>query len=275
MVGFEKEIPLLVFAYTDELNSGFVLTNFRLIWRYSDGDEEYDIYLEDIQRAEAGRLLLARTMTIIDVTGKEYPRMYMTGMDNVDTFVAQFNEFIALIHGVDDEDTSAWPSYDDELEKSSTPAKKSAPAGGSTVNQDEYLQQLANFLEKTFAKAEFMFDRYIYPVGQDEKSTEKVKKAIAAYANLKNGEYGMVCCDITAFGGAEDGILLTNRGIYVHNPFESVHFFPYGEISSIELKGIIVKDIYINGLKVESPTGFDNAEKQKFATLLRHFKNHL
>ena len=119
LVGFAKEIPLLVFAYTDELNRGFVLTNFRLIWRYSDGDEEYDIYLEDIQRAEAGRLLLARTMTIIDVTGKEYPRMYMTGMDNVDTFVAQFNEFIALIHGVDDEDTSAWPSYDDELEKAS------------------------------------------------------------------------------------------------------------------------------------------------------------
>ena len=117
-----------------------------------------------------------------------------------------------------------------------------------------------------------MFDRYIYSAGRDDKSNDKIKKAIEAYGRLQNGEYGMVCCDITAFGGAEDGVLLTNKGIYVHNPFENVHYFPYEEISSIELKGIIVKDIYINGLKVESPAGFGNKEKQNFAALLRHFK---
>ena len=98
LVGYEKEVPLLVFAYTDELNSCFVLTNFRLIWRFSDGAEEHEIYLDDIARAESGRFVLARIMTIIDVIGKEYPRIYMTGMDNVDQFVAQFNEFIALIN---------------------------------------------------------------------------------------------------------------------------------------------------------------------------------
>ena len=276
LVGYEKEVPLLVFAYTDELNSGFVLTNFRLIWRFSDGAEEHEIYLDDIARAEAGRFVLARTMTITDVTGKEYPRIYMTGMDNVDRFVAQFNEFIALINGVDDEDTSSWPSYDNEPSRSHAPVKTTSPVQNrAPANNNDYLQFLASFIEKTFARREFIFDRYVYHFGRDSKSNEKIQKAVSAYANLKNGEAGLVCCDITAFGGAEDGVLLTNQGIYIHNPFESVHYFPYGEISSIELKGIIVKDIYINGFKVESPTGFGNTEKQNFAALLRHFKDNL
>ena len=268
---YKNEVPLLVFAYTDESNSGFVITNMRLVWRFGDGAEEHDVDLEDIERAEAGRFVLARTMTITDVTGKDYPRIYMTGMDNVDQFVAQFNEFIALIHGIDEEDTSGWPSYAEES-KPSAPAGKVNASSESAIDKREYIELLGNFLIKTFARAEFMFDRYIYFAGRDEKSNDKIKKAIEAYGRLQNGEYGMVCCDITAFGGAEDGVLLTNKGIYVHNPFENVHYFPYEEISSIELKGIIVKDIYINGLKVESPAGFGNKEKQNFAALLRHFK---
>lgn len=270
------EIPLLVFAYVDELNNGFVLTNQRLVWRYLDGQEEHDIDLEDIQHAEAGSSFLARVMRITDVTGKEYPKIYMTGMDNVDQFVAQFNEFIALINGVDDEDTSDWPSYNDEPKRTSATGMTSPTVQNRTpVNNNDYLQFLASFIEKTFARREFIFDRYVYHIGRDSKSNEKIQKAVSAYANLKNGEAGLVCCDITAFGGAEDGVLLTNQGIYVHNPFENVHYFPYREISSIELKGIIVKDIYINGFKIESPTGFGNTEKQNFTTLLRHFKDNL
>lgn len=272
----EGEVPLLVFAYVDELNNGFVLTNQRLVWRYLDGQEEHDIDLEDIQRAEAGSSFLVRVMRITDVTGKEYPKIYMTGMDNVDQFVAQFNEFIALINGIDDEDTSAWPSYNDETKRTSATVMTSPTIQNRTpVNNNDYLQFLASFIEKTFARREFIFDRYVYHIGRDSKSNEKIQKAVSAYANLKNGEAGLVCCDITAFGGAEDGVLLTNQGIYVHNPFENVHYFPYREISSIELKGIIVKDIYINGFKIESPTGFGNTEKQNFTTLLRHFKDNL
>ena len=273
---YEGEVPLLVFAYVDELNNGFVLTNQRLVWRYLDGQEEHDIDLEDIQRAEAGSSFLARVMRITDVTGKEYPKIYMTGMDNVDQFVAQFNEFIALINGVDEVDTSSWASHDDVPSRSSANVRTSPPVQNrAPVNNNDYLQFLASFIEKTFARREFIFDRYIYHVGRDSKSNEKIQKAVSAYASLKNGEAGLVCCDITAFGGAEDGVLLTNQGIYVHNPFEGVHYFPYVEISSIELKGIIVKDIYINGFKIESPTGFGNSEKQNFAALLKHFKDNL
>lgn len=273
---YEGEVPLLVFAYVDELNNGFVLTNQRLVWRYLDGQEEHDIDLEDIQRAEAGSSFLARVMRITDVTGKEYPKIYMTGMDNVDQFVAQFNEFIALINGVDEVDTSNWAFHDDAPSRSSATVRTPPPVQNrAPANNNDYLQFLASFIEKTFARREFIFDRYIYHVGRDSKSNEKIQKAVSAYASLKNGEAGLVCCDITAFGGAEDGVLLTNQGIYVHNPFEGVHYFPYVEISSIELKGIIVKDIYINGFKIESPTGFGNSEKQNFAALLKHFKDNL
>ena len=213
---YEGEVPLLVFAYVDELNSGFVLTNQRLVWRYSDGQEESDIDLEDIQRAEAGSSFLARVMRITDVTGKEYPKIYMTGMDNVDQFVSQFNEFIAIINGIDEVDTSDWSSYDDEPPRTSTPAKISNPSTqnyNQSANDNDYLQFLVSFIEKTFARREFIFDRYIYHIERDSKSNEKIQKAVSAYANLKNGEAGLVCCDITAFGGAEDGILLTNFGI--------------------------------------------------------------
>ena len=143
---------------------------------------------------------------------------------------------------------------------------------GASETSDENANEFADFLEETFAKSKFRFDNFVYPNGRDNKSTEKVNKAIATYANLKNGELGMVCCDITLLGSAEDGLLLTNMGIYVHNPYQKTSYFPYEKIYSIELKGIIVKDIYINGFKVI--TTFSNKEKENFVELLWHFSSH-
>ena len=268
---YKNEIPHLAFDYMgEEMKEGFVITNFRLVWHYSDGSDHYDVDLEDIQRVEAGRSVLARVMQITDVTGKKYPKIYLTGMDAIDIFVQQLNEFVAVMNGVDDEDVSDWPVYEDEQNYNRTPVTRSQPQE-RVANADA----LANFIVQTFARREFMFDRYIYPFGRDDKSNEKIAKAVNAYANLKGGEVPLVCCDITAFGGAEDGLLITDKGIYVHNSFDNVQYFPYESISSIELKGFLSKDIYINGFKIESPAGFDNSEKQNFAALLQHFMNNL
>lgn len=242
---YKGELPLFAFAYMgEEMNEGFVITNYRIIWRYSDGDYCGDVDLEDIRRVEIGRSVLARVMKIIDFTGKKYPDIYLTGMDSEEEFVNNLNEFIAVINGVDD--------IDDWSRPINTPVNKSAPR--SQVSTAD-VNKLANFVVQTFARGEFMFDRYIYPVGRDEKSNDKINKACTAYASLKDGEFPLVCCDITAFGGAEDVLLITNFGIYVHNPFDNVQHFPYQSISSIEAKGMLVKDIYINGFKVESPAG--------------------
>ena len=66
---------------------------------------------------------------------------------------------------------------------------------------------------------------------------------------------------------------MTNAGIHVHNPYEKTRYFPYESITSVELKGMFVKEVYINNFEIYSPAGFHNKEKENLANLFIYFRN--
>ena len=113
------------------------------------------------------------------------------------------------------------------------------------------------------------FYKYIYYLGDDDKSDQKITKAISSYAYLHEEEIPCICFDSTVMGGAEDGILVTNQGIYIHNPYEKVIYLTYQEIDSIEVQGVFSKDLYINNLKIYKPGGMDNTDIESFGRLIK------
>ena len=67
-------------------------------------------------------------------------------------------------------------------------------------------------------------------------------------------------------------IILTNMGIYVHNPSKDTKYFPYKKIRSIEIKGFLLKILYINDIEVV--TTLNPKELENFGALLMCFTAH-
>jgi hypothetical protein len=77
------------------------------------------------------------------------------------------------------------------------------------------------------------------------------KKAGAkqSYVSLKDDEKIICLRDSTVFGGAKEGICLTNHGIYWKSLGDERKFIRYSDIERIQMRE---GSLYINGLKVES-----------------------
>ncbi len=114
---------------------------------------------------------------------------------------------------------------------------------------------------------EYQFDSHIYHYGDDGKSRDKFVGATHSYAKLEADELPLVCFDSTLFGSAEDGLLMTTRGIWVHNYKEETKFYKYTEIQNLELRGLISKDIYIDGYKINT-SGVSSKDVKKFYQLM-------
>lgn len=114
------------------------------------------------------------------------------------------------------------------------------------------------------------FRKSIYFLGENEKSRQKITKARNAYARLVQGEIPLVCFDNTALGTAADGCLVTTRGVYVHNPMESVNFFEFKMFVIAEIRGVFLKDIYINDYKLDTNCMYAD-DKEGFAELINLF----
>ena len=84
-----------------------------------------------------------------------------------------------------------------------------------------------------------------------EKDQQKIGKAIAAYAPnvYNNKEYVILCVDDTVFGAADDGCLVTDQNIYVHNKnSEGVQIMPWAEVVNIYVdEGFLNDSVKING----------------------------
>jgi hypothetical protein len=63
---------------------------------------------------------------------------------------------------------------------------------------------------------------------------KKLKNAIAAYANSVSEKDVLVLIDNTAFGGAKDGVLITEDAIYAHNMAEKPRSIRLNEIKRID-----------------------------------------
>ena len=161
---------------------------------------------------------------------------------------------------------------------SQTSTSTSSNVNKKVHTQNDYNQEVAAVkdLMRTICnqREEYNFKSYVYYYGLNAKSDEKINKAIKSYAHLQSGEIPFLCFDSTVMGGADDGLLVTNFGIHIHNPYEDdMPFIPYSEIQSIEVKGFIVKDIYINGIKIYTPGAMSSDDKKNFVAILNGFVN--
>ena len=86
-----------------------------------------------------------------------------------------------------------------------------------------------------------------------EKGRMKIKKAVKAYTHNIRPKDVIFVFDTTVFGAADDGFLMTDKMICVHNAFESEnHFLYYPQIKTIMLrKGQLTYDIWVNDGKNE------------------------
>lgn len=108
---------------------------------------------------------------------------------------------------------------------------------------------------------------YYYGIGNEDK----FRGAIAEYANLRKNEVPLICYDDTIFGGAEDGFLVTTKGIHLHNDgMTSEEFFSWSDLHTIKPSndGTV---IYLNDKKAYSRGISEKA--QTFVAILHQLKS--
>ena len=116
----------------------------------------------------------------------------------------------------------------------------------------------------------FNFKKSVYYYGDGSKSQQKILGATKKYASIIDGEVPLICFDNTVFGSAAEGCLVTTRGVYVHNPMESVNFFEFKMFVIAEIRGVFLKDVYINDYKLDTNCMYAD-DKEGFTELINLF----
>ena len=114
---------------------------------------------------------------------------------------------------------------------------------------------------------ECKFKMYVYYYSSyDKKVFKKFTNAINYYAKIdEQSEIPLVCLDTTVMGGAEDGMLISTKGIYVHNSYESGSlFFHFNDIKSLKFNS---KNIFINDKKINIGA-MSSSDIDRFCTLI-------
>jgi len=83
----------------------------------------------------------------------------------------------------------------------------------------------------------------------DDIPSKKREGALQSYVSLKDDESIICLYDSTVFGGAKEGICLTNYGIYWKEIAEKGNSVIYSNIKDIQIKN---KQLFVNDLKVET-----------------------
>lgn len=133
-------------------------------------------------------------------------------------------------------------------------------------------------LEKSFAENHQLKCVYFNTAHCDRKTLKKVNSALEVYVGqLKEFEFPLIVFDPTTVGSANVGCLFSNFGIYVRNDGEQhTHFIDYEsyETDDITIRGLILKDIYVEEQKIEtSGCGYNNSERTVFSRIVRDMGN--
>lgn len=98
-----------------------------------------------------------------------------------------------------------------------------------------------------FTFPECKFNSYVYyNNNNNQKTLQKFRNAIFNFAPIKADETPLVCFDTTIMGNTEDGMLISTKGIYMHNSHEEPKFFHFNDIKALQFNA---KYIFINGQK--------------------------
>ena len=95
--------------------------------------------------------------------------------------------------------------------------------------------------------------------------------AITTYAPIEQNEIPLICVDATSFGGAEDGAIISTRGIYLHSGKEPPKFFHFNEIKTVTVEGMVSKNILVNGQKLETG-GMSGSDVKRLYALINKIR---
>ena len=110
---------------------------------------------------------------------------------------------------------------------------------------------------------------------RSQKAFDKLRAALDSYCTglLQEDEFAVACFDSTARGSADEGCLLTNRGIYIHNHGEDVKFIGYENITKNDI-AVRGGNAYIGNVKIRtSVCNYNGDEHVKFFAIIWAFKN--
>ncbi len=112
----------------------------------------------------------------------------------------------------------------------------------------------------------------VYFLNANKKANEKIKKALAAYGGDAVNDFPICCYDNTLFGGADDGFILTDKRICVHNIGESGKSIEYKCVECVELtkneNGIVINSN--NGEKICVSVQFGSEDIGKMKKLIEY-----
>ena len=158
------------------------------------------------------------------------------------------------------------PSVSDEGEQTSaqTIEEKSAKTQMNFADKMRLLDELYseyNGLEK------------VYFYGKSDKANKKIQSAVDHYATniYKTSETAMIVFDDTLFGGAEDGFLLTDRRIYVHNTFYDPWYIEFKDISTITVTNRGNR-LLINAVNEVELTNYNESKANRLVNLINKLK---
>lgn len=119
---------------------------------------------------------------------------------------------------------------------------------------------------------EFKFKSHVYYASDDsDKSRKKFTTAMTTYAPIEQNEVPLICVDATSFGGAEDGAVISTRGIYLHSGKEAPKFFHFNEIKTVTVDGMMSKNISVNGQKVDTG-GMSSSDVKRLYALINKIR---
>jgi len=99
---------------------------------------------------------------------------------------------------------------------------------------------------------------------------KKMYNALRAYAFLEEDEKALLLIDETIFGGAKEGVLLSDRKLYIHALFERPRMIDIADIKSVKfVNSKVDRMIYINDKRFYYPINQDALAIEQFCQMLR------
>lgn len=191
-----------------------------------------------------------------------------------------FNDMKISTAGLNEKKVENLRELIDKLRKlfagSNNPTSNNIPQeNDSEISDDELVSRIKEILPTWRNTKKFNFKSHIYYYGDTGKSEQKFQNALKSYVHLKNGEVPLICYDSTTFGSADEGLTMTTKGIHICKDSSSTPIFiSHNEISKIELRGFLSKDLYINDIKIDK-SGLSSSQLSAFCEILQMLQERI
>ena len=221
----------------------------RLVW----DDDERGVFLI-LEHGDDGRFMQALMIHQEDSGGFELEFNDATGENHFATteLVSRHELLDALVkYGTGD---TSW-------RKSHAWKKKQLEGVANTDNGHPSSQQVDAMLQNLPVE-----DRvYVIPNIPNDKRTA----AFNSYVKTPGAEF-LLLYDVTVFGGAKDGFVITKDGLYLKDSFEKAQYYAYSNIK--EVKSVKTK-LFINSEKVMACTNLNHAVLNSIVSIIKQLSN--